>query len=153
VPSWYLDLGMIDAYWGSERAYHHTAPISMVYALHEGLGLLLDEGLEASFARHLRVQRYLIDALAELDLRPVVPEAIRLPMLTSVAIPEGVDDAGLRRDLYERFNIEIGGGLGPLKSKVWRIGLMGYGAREENVLTLTGALRDLIPRHRKTRPT
>lgn len=151
VPSWYLDLGMIDAYWGSERAYHHTAPISMVYALHEGLGLLLDEGLEASFARHLRVRRFLDDALASLDLRPVVPEAIRLPMLTSVAIPEGVDDAGLRRDLYERFNIEIGGGLGPLKGKVWRIGLMGYGAREENVLTLTGALRDLIPRHRKTR--
>jgi alanine-glyoxylate transaminase/serine-glyoxylate transaminase/serine-pyruvate transaminase len=97
------------------------------------------------------VQRFLIEGLAELDLEPCVPEAIRLPMLTSVKIPDGVDDAALRRDLYADYNIEIGGGLGPLKGRVWRIGLMGYGAREENVLTLLGALRRLIPRHRKPR--
>ncbi len=144
IPSWYLDLSMIDAYWGSERAYHHTAPISMVYALHEGLGLLLDEGLEASFARHRRVQDFLLAGLSELGLKPLVPAAIRLPMLTSILIPDGVDDASIRKALYERFNIEIGGGLGTLKGKVWRVGLMGHGAREENVLTLLGALRELL---------
>jgi alanine-glyoxylate transaminase / serine-glyoxylate transaminase / serine-pyruvate transaminase len=144
VPSWYLDLGMIAAYWGGERAYHHTAPISMIFALHEALGLVLDEGLEASFARHRRVQEFLLRGLADLGLEPFVPAERRLPMLTAINVPAGVDEAAVRRDLYARFGVEIGGGLGPLKGKVWRIGHMGHGAREENMLAVLGALRELL---------
>jgi alanine-glyoxylate transaminase / serine-glyoxylate transaminase / serine-pyruvate transaminase len=141
-----LDVGLIAAYWGGERAYHHTAPISMIFALHEALGLVLDEGLDASFERHRRVQDFLLRGLDALGLEPFVPAERRLPMLTAVKVPDGVDEAAIRRDLYARFGIEIGGGLGPLKGKVWRIGHMGYGARESNMVAVLGALRELLRR-------
>ena len=146
VASWYLDLGLLLNYWGGDRAYHHTTPISIVYALHEGLGLLLDEGAAAAHARHRRVQEFLIERLPATGLEPFVPASRRLPMVTAVKIPDGVDDLAVRRALYARFGIEIGGGLGPLKGKVWRIGHMGYGAREEYMLAALGALRELLAR-------
>ena len=126
--SWYLDLGLIADYVGSARRYHHTAPISMLYALHAGLGVLLAEGLEASWARHAQVGGRLQSALPELGFR-LFAEERRLPQLTSVWLPEGVDDAKVRGELLRRFDIEVGGGLGALAGKGWRIGLMGHGAR------------------------
>jgi alanine-glyoxylate transaminase/serine-glyoxylate transaminase/serine-pyruvate transaminase len=141
--SWYLDLGLIADYVGSARRYHHTAPISMLYALHAGLGVLLDEGLEASWARHARVGAQLQAALPELGFR-LFAEERRLPQLTSVWLPEGVDDAKVRGELLRRFDIEVGGGLGALAGKGWRIGLMGHGARERSVATLLGALDELL---------
>jgi alanine-glyoxylate transaminase/serine-glyoxylate transaminase/serine-pyruvate transaminase len=144
VQSWYLDLSMIEKYWGSERVYHHTAPISMNYALHEALRILLEEGLEASWKRHREVHEVFIREMRKLELEPAVAEAIRAPMINAVRIPEGVDDARVRQRLYDEFNIEIGAGLGPLKGKIWRVGLMGHGARVENVELLAKALRQLI---------
>ncbi len=144
VQSWYLDLSMIEKYWGSERLYHHTAPISMNYALHEALRMVLEEGLAAAWQRHKRVHDIFIREMRKLELEPAVPEAIRAPMINAVRIPEGIDDATVRRRLYDDFDIEIGAGLGPLKGKIWRVGLMGYGAREENIETLAKALKALI---------
>jgi alanine-glyoxylate transaminase/serine-glyoxylate transaminase/serine-pyruvate transaminase len=144
VQSWYLDLSMIEKYWGSERLYHHTAPISMNYALHEALRILLEEGLEAAWQRHRRVHETFIREMRKLELEPAVSESIRAPMINAVRIPDGVDDAKVRQRLYDDFNIEIGAGLGPLKGKIWRVGLMGYGAREENVEILAKALKALI---------
>src|SRR5690348_11683313 len=141
--SWYLDLTLIADYVGSARRYHHTAPISMLYALHAGLGVLLDEGLEASWERHRRVGTMLQQSLPELGFRPFAQER-PLPELTSVWLPEGVDDAKLRGELRERFSIEVGGGLGEFAGKGWRIGLMGHAARERSVVTLLGALRELL---------
>ena len=141
--SWYLDLGLIADYVGSARRYHHTAPISMLYALHAGLGVLLDEGLEASWARHAHVGSLLQSALPERGFR-LFAEERRLPQLTSVWLPEGVDDAKVRGELLRRFDIEVGGGLGDLAGKGWRIGLMGHGAREHSVATLLGALDELL---------
>ena len=146
VQSWYLDLTMISAYWGAERAYHHTAPIQMLYGLHEALRLALAEGLEARFERHRRHGRALVAGLAELGLEPLVPEAERLPQLTAVKIPPGVDDAAIRRELLSVYGIEIGGGLGPLKGKLWRIGLMGEAASARNVVLLLTALADALRR-------
>jgi len=145
VQSWYLDLSLIADYVGSARRYHHTAPISMLYALHAGLGVLLDEGLEASWARHRAAGALLQDALPSLGFRPFAIER-RLPQLTSVWLPEGADDAKLRNELRTRFDIEVGGGLGELAGKGWRIGLMGHGARERSVTTLVGALESLLGR-------
>ena len=144
VQSWYLDLSMIEKYWGSERVYHHTAPISMNYALHEALRLLLEEGLEASWKRHRQVHETFVREMRKLELEPAVAEPIRAPMINTVKIPEGVDDLNVRQRLYDDFNIEIGAGLGPLKGKVWRVGLMGHGARVENVEILAQALKQLI---------
>jgi alanine-glyoxylate transaminase/serine-glyoxylate transaminase/serine-pyruvate transaminase len=144
VRSWYLDLSMIEKYWSSERVYHHTAPISMNYALHEALRIVLEEGLEASWRRHRRVHEYFIGAMRRLELEPAVAEAIRAPMINAVKIPQGADDAKVRERLYNDFNIEIGAGLGPLKGKIWRVGLMGHGAREENVDLLANALKRLL---------
>jgi alanine-glyoxylate transaminase/serine-glyoxylate transaminase/serine-pyruvate transaminase len=144
VQSWYLDLSMIEKYWGSERVYHHTAPISMNYALHEALRIVLEEGLEKAWQRHRQVHETFIREMRKLELEPAVAESIRAPMINTVRIPEGVDDANVRQRLYDDFNIEIGAGLGPLKGKVWRIGLMGYGARIENVEILSLALKQLI---------
>jgi alanine-glyoxylate transaminase/serine-glyoxylate transaminase/serine-pyruvate transaminase len=144
VQSWYLDLSMIERYWGSERLYHHTAPISMNYALHEALRLVLEEGLEVAWQRHRRVHETFIREMRKLELEPAVAESIRAPMINAVRIPEGIDDAKVRQRLYDDFNIEIGAGLGPLKGKIWRVGLMGYGAREENIETLAKALKALI---------
>jgi alanine-glyoxylate transaminase/serine-glyoxylate transaminase/serine-pyruvate transaminase len=139
VQSWYLDLGLLAEYVGAARRYHHTAPISMLYALHAGLGVLLAEGLEESWARHRAAGALLQDALPALGFRPFAEER-RLPQLTSVWLPDGVDDAKVRGELRTRFGIEVGGGLGDLAGKGWRIGLMGHSARERSVVALLGAL-------------
>jgi alanine-glyoxylate transaminase/serine-glyoxylate transaminase/serine-pyruvate transaminase len=144
VQSWYLDLSMIEKYWGSERVYHHTAPISMNYALHEALRLVLEEGLEGCWKRHRQVHETFVREMRKLELEPAVAEAIRAPMINAVKIPEGVDDPKVRQRLYDEYNIEIGAGLGPLKGKIWRVGLMGHGARVENVEILAKALKQLI---------
>jgi alanine-glyoxylate transaminase / serine-glyoxylate transaminase / serine-pyruvate transaminase len=144
VQSWYLDLSMIEKYWGSERLYHHTAPISMNYALHEALRIVLEEGLEAAWHRHRRVHEAFIREMRKLEIEPAVIESIRAPMINAIKIPDGADDAKIRQRLYDEFNIEIGAGLGPLKGKIWRVGLMGYGSRVENVEILSKALQKLI---------
>ena len=141
--SWYLDLGLIAEYVGTARRYHHTAPISMLYALHAGLGVVLEEGLDAAHARHRQAGGLLQDALPDLGFRPFAQER-RLPQLTSVWLPDGVDDAKIRGELRVRFGIEVGGGLGDLAGKGWRIGLMGHSARERSVVALLGALRSLV---------
>jgi alanine-glyoxylate transaminase/serine-glyoxylate transaminase/serine-pyruvate transaminase len=146
VQSWYLDLGLIADYVGTSRRYHHTAPISMIYALHAGLGVLLEEGLDASWARHAAVGDLLQDELPKLGFRLFAQEGHRLPELTSAWLPDGADDAALRRELLHRYGIEVGGGLAEYAGKVWRIGLMGHGARERSVVALLGALRDLLNR-------
>jgi alanine-glyoxylate transaminase/serine-glyoxylate transaminase/serine-pyruvate transaminase len=144
VQSWYLDLSMIEKYWGSERLYHHTAPISMNYALHEALRIVLEEGLDGAWRRHKRVHDAFIREMRKLEIEPAVAESIRAPMINAIKIPEGVDDARVRQRLYDEFDIEIGAGLGPLKGKIWRVGLMGHGAREENIDLLARALKALI---------
>jgi alanine-glyoxylate transaminase/serine-glyoxylate transaminase/serine-pyruvate transaminase len=144
VQSWYLDLSMIEKYWGSERVYHHTAPISMNYALHEALRIVLEEGLEASWKRHREVHGVFVREMRKLEIEPAVAEAIRAPMINAIKIPDGADDAKVRQRLYDDFNIEIGAGLGPLKGKIWRVGLMGHGARVENIEILSKALQQLI---------
>lgn len=144
AQSWYVDLGLIAKYWGGERLYHHTAPINMIYALHEALRLALREGLPQRYARHRKVSQALGVGLEALGLRLLVPESERLPPLTLVEIPDGVDDARVRRDLLEQNHVEIGGGLGPLKGKAWRIGLMGESCTPESVGTVLGALRDAL---------
>ena len=144
MPGWYLDLSLLQKYWGSPRLYHHTAPISTHYALYEGLRLAVAEGLEARWERHARNARLLWDGLEALGLTLHVPLEHRLPSLTTVRIPQGVDDLQIRGRLLNEYNIEIGGGLGELKGKVWRIGLMGYSSRPENVLLLLAALGKLL---------
>ncbi len=144
VQSWYLDLGLIGAYVGSTRKYHHTAPISMVYALHAGLGVLLDEGLANSWARHARVGARLQGALSDMGFGLFAEDGRRLPQLTSTLVPEGVDEAGTRKALLETYGIEVGGGLGQLAGKGWRIGLMGHNARERSVVALVGAIGELL---------
>jgi alanine-glyoxylate transaminase / serine-glyoxylate transaminase / serine-pyruvate transaminase len=141
VQSFYLDLSLIRKYWGSERAYHHTAPINMLYGLHEALRLTLAEGLEPRFRRHRRNAEALWAGIEALDLGLAVPLDERLPSLTSVLVPEGIDEARLRKFLLEVFSLEIGAGLGPLRGKTWRIGLMGAGSSRQNVLLCLSALR------------
>jgi len=141
--SWYLDLGLIADYVGSARRYHHTAPISMLYALHAGLGVLLDEGLDSAHSRHRHVGALLQDALPQMGFRAFAEER-RLPQLTSAWLPDGVDDSKMRGELRTRFDIEVGGGLGDLAGKGWRIGLMGHSAREQSVVALLGALHELL---------
>ena len=138
--SWYLDLSLLEAYWDERRAYHHTAPISMVYALHEALALVLDEGLETRWARHERNGRALQAGLEAMGLVLHADAGYRLPVLTTVRIPEGVNDAEVRGGLLNRNSIEIGGGLGDLRGKVWRIGLMGESSTPGNVLLVLNAL-------------
>jgi alanine-glyoxylate transaminase/serine-glyoxylate transaminase/serine-pyruvate transaminase len=144
VANWYLDLTMVEKYWGSERTYHHTAPISMNYALREALRLVIEEGLEARFARHRANAELLWAGLEELGLEPCVPLERRLPSLTTAWVPEGVDEAAIRQRLLSDYNVEIAGGLGTYKGRAWRIGLMGYSSRRENVLLLLAALRTLL---------
>jgi alanine-glyoxylate transaminase/serine-glyoxylate transaminase/serine-pyruvate transaminase len=144
VQSWYLDIGMLAKYWGQERVYHHTAPINMTYALHEALRVVLEEGLDACFARHARNHRALKAGLAAIGIGYTAAEGHQLPMLNAVKVPAGVDDAAVRSALLNRFGIEIGGGLGAFKGKVWRIGLMGYGSRQANVLLFLAALEQLL---------
>jgi alanine-glyoxylate transaminase/serine-glyoxylate transaminase/serine-pyruvate transaminase len=142
--SWYLDISLIAGYLGSERAYHHTAPINMVYGLHEGLRMVDEEGLDARFARHAEVGAVLQEALEERGFELFAQEGHRLPQLTSAALPGGREEAPLRKALLERFGIEVGGGLGPAKGKIWRIGLMGYGATMESVDRLLSAVDELL---------
>jgi alanine-glyoxylate transaminase / serine-glyoxylate transaminase / serine-pyruvate transaminase len=141
VQSWYLDAGMVADYWAEgKRVYHHTAPISMVYALRESLRIVLEEGLEARFARHRRHSAALMAGAAALGCTPQAQEGHRLPTLNCVRVPAGVDEAAVRKLLLSEHSIEIGGGLGPLAGQVWRIGLMGESARQENVLAVLAAL-------------
>ncbi len=142
--SWYLDLSMIQRYWGSERFYHHTAPVNMIYALNESLRIIKEEGLEARYERHRATQKFLIEALGAIGIKPVVNEPYRLPSLTTVWTPEGVDEAKVRKRLLDEFNIEIGAGLGVFKGKVWRIGLMGTNSKRTNVVFLLAALKDIL---------
>ncbi|HET6950620.1 MAG TPA: alanine--glyoxylate aminotransferase family protein [Acidimicrobiales bacterium] len=146
-PSWYLDLRMIGRYTGpatGARTYHHTAPVSMVRSLHAGLGAVLDEGLDAAIARHADCGRRLQDGLVDLGFRLFAAEGHRLPELTTVWVPEGVDDAKARATLLDRYDIEIGGGLGEFAGRVWRIGCMGHTARPRNVALLLGALAEVM---------
>jgi len=144
VKNWYLDLTMVEHYWGDTRTYHHTAPISMNYALREALRLVHEEGLEARFARHRRHAELLWEGLEAMGFTLHVPKEHRLPVLTTVRLPEGLDEKALRRRLLTDYNIEIAGGLGELAGKVWRIGLMGYSSRRENVTLLLAALKELL---------
>jgi alanine-glyoxylate transaminase/serine-glyoxylate transaminase/serine-pyruvate transaminase len=144
VQSWYLDLSLISRYWGGERLYHHTAPINMLYGLHEALRLALAEGLEARYARHLSNSRALAAGLSALGLSLPVPAEERLAPLTLVRIPEGVDDARTRRALLESYGIEIGGGLGTFKGNAWRIGLMGASSSKRHVMLCLSALSDVL---------
>lgn len=142
--SWYLDLSMIERYWGSERFYHHTAPVNMIYALNEALRIVKEEGNEARWARHRKNQEALIAGLEAMGLKLVVKPEYRLPSLTTVFIPEGVEDLKVRRRLLDEFNIEIGAGLGVFKGKIWRIGLMGTNSTKANVLWFLAALEDVL---------
>jgi alanine-glyoxylate transaminase / serine-glyoxylate transaminase / serine-pyruvate transaminase len=144
VRSWYLDVSLIASYWGGDRVYHHTAPINMSYALHEALRLVLEEGLEACFARHRRNHEALRAGLAAIGIEYATQAGHALPQLNAVRVPAGVDDAAVRKGLLERFGVEIGAGLGAFNGKVWRIGLMGYASRESNVLVLLAALERLL---------
>jgi alanine-glyoxylate transaminase/serine-glyoxylate transaminase/serine-pyruvate transaminase len=144
VQSWYLDLSMIKNYWGQERAYHHTAPINMLYALHEALTIVLEEGLENCFERHRAMHKLLKEGLAKMGITYASQEGHGLPMLNLAKVPDGVDDATVRRRLLEEYGIEIGSGLGVFKGKVWRIGLMGYGASRRNVRLFLAALQDIF---------
>ncbi|HWE54390.1 MAG TPA: alanine--glyoxylate aminotransferase family protein [Acidimicrobiales bacterium] len=145
--SWYLDLGMIGDYTsGATRKYHHTAPISMIFSLHAALGALLDEGLDAAWARHAECGAALQDGLQKMGFELWAEEGHRLPELTTVVVPDGVDDAAIRRDLLHRYGIEIGGGVGAWAGRVWRIGCMGHTARLRNVTLLLGALAELLGR-------
>jgi alanine-glyoxylate transaminase/serine-glyoxylate transaminase/serine-pyruvate transaminase len=146
VANWYLDLTMLDKYWGAERTYHHTAPITMVYALREALRVVHEEGLEQRFARHQRVASAFRAGVEAMGLGLLAPEGFRANPLTTVKIPQGVDDMAIRGALLNEFNIEVGGGLGPLKGKIWRVGLMGYNATPKSVFALLSALEQVLPR-------
>jgi alanine-glyoxylate transaminase/serine-glyoxylate transaminase/serine-pyruvate transaminase len=143
VQSWYLDVSLLAGYYGNERIYHHTAPISAIYALAEGLDIIEEEGMEARAERHRRAAATLIASLAPLGFEPLVAEEHRLPSLTTMRLPETILQAGearVRRQLLEEHGIEVGGGLGKLAGSIWRIGLMGENAREENVERLAAAM-------------
>jgi alanine-glyoxylate transaminase/serine-glyoxylate transaminase/serine-pyruvate transaminase len=154
VPNWYLDLNLIIKYWeGATRMYHHTAPINMIYGLWQALQCIATEGLENVFARHRQAHQQLVAGLAELGLEMLVAPEFRLPMLNSVRVPAGIDEAPLRKRLLADHEIEIGAGLGPLAGKIWRIGLMGHTARPQNVERLLAALLALLAGAAATSPT
>ncbi len=144
VGNWYFDLSLLEKYWGDERTYHHTAPINMNYGLRESLRLVAEEGLEERFARHRANAEMLWAGLEDLDLSLMVPEEYRLTTLTTPIVPPGVDALEVRQQLLNNYNLEIAGGFGPLVGKIWRIGLMGYSSRRENVLLLLAALREIF---------
>lgn len=144
VQSWYLDVNLLSSYWGQERVYHHTAPISMNYALHEALRLVLEEGLENRWKRHQQGNEQLRKGLAEMGLSIVSQEGHQLWQLNAVGVPPGVDEAEVRKRLLAEYNIEVGAGLGPLKGKIWRIGLMGETCRPEKIDRCLGALRKIL---------
>ena len=144
VQSWYLDVTMLANYWGSQRVYHHTAPINMTYALHEAVRMIHEEGLGPCFTRHRLNHEALKTGLAAIGISYAAQEGHQLPMLNAVHVPEGVDDAAVRGDLLTRFGIEIGAGLGAFKGQVWRIGLMGHTSLSRNVLLFLSALEQLL---------
>ena len=144
VANWYLDMSLLTKYWGDERTYHHTAPINMNYALREALRLVAEEGLGARWERHRINAELLWEGLEDLGLVCHVPKEHRLPTLTTVRIPDGVNGKAVTQKLLDRYNIEIGNGLGELAGKVWRVGLMGYNSRPENVLLLLEALKRVL---------
>jgi alanine-glyoxylate transaminase/serine-glyoxylate transaminase/serine-pyruvate transaminase len=146
VQSWYLDLNMIRSYWGDDRTYHHTAPVNMIYALHEGLRLILEEGLEARWERHRRHHDLLVAGLAEMGIGLHPKEEDSLWTLNALKVPAGVDELAVRKRLLAEYGIEIGGGLGDLKGQVWRVGLMGYSSTRRNVLLFLAALREALGR-------
>jgi alanine-glyoxylate transaminase/serine-glyoxylate transaminase/serine-pyruvate transaminase len=148
VQSWFLDMNLVMGYWdgGSRRAYHHTAPINALYALHEALVILEEEGLAAAWARHALHHQALVTGIEAMGLSLVVAPADRLPQLNSVTIPEGIDEAHVRAQLLAQYGLEIGAGLGSLAGKVWRIGLMGYACNRKNVLLCLGALDAVLTR-------
>jgi alanine-glyoxylate transaminase/serine-glyoxylate transaminase/serine-pyruvate transaminase len=142
--SWYFDLAMIERYWGPDRLYHHTAPITMTYALYEALRIVVEEGLEPRFKRHQANSTALKAGLHAMGLELAAQEGHRLPQLTAVKVPDGIDDAKVRAELLRTFNLEIGAGLGVFKGKVWRIGLMGESSRRENVMLILNALETVL---------
>lgn len=146
VQSWFLDTNLVMGYWGknAKRAYHHTAPVNALYALHESLVMLQDEGLENSWARHAKNHHVLRAGLEAMGLSFIVDEASRLPQLNSVTIPDGIDEAEVRSRLLNDFNLEIGAGLGALAGKVWRIGLMGHSSRAENIFLCLSSLEAVL---------
>ena len=145
VPNWYLDMNMLTKYWGgSKRVYHHTAPISMMFALYQAIYNIQAEGLENVYARHMRVHKRLVAGLEKLGLKMLVEPQYRLPELNTVLIPEGIDEAKLRAQLLDKYHIEVSGGLGALAGKVIRIGLMGYNATDENVDRLLAAMKEIM---------
>lgn len=144
VPNWYLDMVLLGKYWGEERVYHHTAPINLYYGLREALRLISVEGVENSWARHQQNVEYLWSSLESIGLKLHVEQQYRLPTLTTVCIPDGVDGKAIARQLLLEHNIEIGGGLGELAGKVWRVGLMGYNSRQENVDQLISAFKQVL---------
>ena len=146
VPNWYLDLTMVEKYWGQERTYHHTAPITAVYGLYEGLRIVAEEGLENRWARHHKHAEMLWSGLQDIGLSCHVPLDHRLPSLTTIRVPEGVDEARVRSRLLQEYNIEIAGGIGELKGSIWRVGLMGYSSRPENVIIFIEALKRILNR-------
>ena len=148
VPNWYLDVSLLNKYWGSDRTYHHTAPVNMNFGLREALRLLADEGLENAWARHRRNAERLWQGLERLGLELHVPEELRLPTLTTVRIPEGVDGKAFSQHLLNRYGIEVGGGLGALAGQVWRVGLMGYNSTPENVDRLLNLFESELPSFR-----
>ena len=145
APNWYLDMNEIIKYWdGSQRVYHHTAPINMMYALYQSLYDLLEEGIDNVIMRHQDAYKKLAKGLSELGISFLVDEACRLPSLNAVKIPNGIDDLSIRTQLLNDYHIEIGGGLGPFTGKVWRIGLMGHSARDENIEKLLNAFKEIL---------
>ena len=144
VVSWYLDLSMVQSYWGEERKYHHTAPINMIFALREAARLIAEEGLEARFERHMQNHCALVAGIEAMGLSMLVPEAERLPMLNAVRIPEGIEDLKVRKPLLTEFDIEVGAGLGVFAGKIWRVGLMGQSSRRRNVFLFLSALETTL---------
>jgi len=145
VQSWFLDLSLVSNYWqGAKRAYHHTAPISSMFALKEALSLVMEEGLEKRYARHWKAHEQLKAGMEAMGFELLVKEGFRLPMLNAIKLPDGIDDAGIRKKLLEDYRIEIGAGLGDFAGKVWRIGLMGENARPEAVEQLLNALKEIL---------
>jgi len=142
--SWYFDLAMIERYWGPDRLYHHTAPISMNYAIYEALRIVVEEGLEARFKRHLANSAALRAGIEAMGLELAAQEGYRLPQVTAVRVPNGIEDAKVRAELLRIFNLEIGAGLGVFRGKVWRIGLMGESSRRENVMLVLNALETVL---------
>ena len=144
IQSWYLDVNLLSSYWGQERVYHHTAPITMNYGLHEALRLVLEEGLENRWKRHEQNYLAMKKGLADMGLEIVSQAGHQLWQLNAVGVPAGVDELAVRKQLLSDYNIEIGAGLGPLKGKIWRIGLMGEASKKENVETVLKALREIL---------